>query len=132
LLRRFSERFEVVRMAYSYHFLGAALDAAFFASFKAPFIGSRVESMWRGQENGVYRRESAEQSRPSLLSRFIQLANHAAYLESKLLRNVPFAAKGVHFNLRKAGPAIREAALSVDPSARQIDKRDASFRGGRA
>jgi SAM-dependent methyltransferase len=100
LLAWFAERFEVVRMAYSYHVLGATLDAAFFASFKAPFIGARVEGFWRGQENDVYRAAPNTKS-PSLLGRVIRVANHAAYLESKLLRNVPLTAKGVHFNLRK-------------------------------
>jgi SAM-dependent methyltransferase len=101
LLRRFSERFEVVRVAYSYHLLGATLDAVFFASFKAPLVGASIEALWRGQENAVYRGRLAGQSRPSLPGRLIQFASRAAYLESKILKNVPLTAKGVHFHLRK-------------------------------
>ena len=105
LLDRFKSRFDVVRLAYSYHLLGATLDAAFFASFKAPIVGPRMEAFWRGQENDVYRtRASATPSR-SLLSRFVRLANHAAYLESSLLKNIALGAKGLHFHLAKPGAA---------------------------
>ena len=116
LRRRFSERFEVVRFAYSYHLIGATLDATFFASFKAPIIGPRVEAMWRGQENVVYRSQSAAQSRPSLLNRLILRANHLAFLESKILRNMPLTAKGVHFNLRKRSNC--QGSVSVAPPVR--------------
>jgi len=43
LLEWLSSRFRVVRLAYSYHLIGATLDATFFASFKAPGIGPRME-----------------------------------------------------------------------------------------
>jgi SAM-dependent methyltransferase len=101
LLDRFRSQFQVVRLAYSYHLLGATLDAAFFASFKLPILGPKIEAFWRGQENDVYRTRAAASSRRSLLSRCVQLANRAAYLESKLLKNVPLAAKGLHFHLAK-------------------------------
>jgi SAM-dependent methyltransferase len=100
LLELFSARFRIVRLAYSYHLLGATLDAAFFASFRIPVLGARMEAFWRGQENDVYRSRANAQRR-SLASRIIQLANGAAYQESALLRNVPFGAKGLHFNLQK-------------------------------
>jgi SAM-dependent methyltransferase len=93
-------RFRIVKLAYSYHPLGASLDAAFFASFKAPGIGPGMESFWRGQENSFYRAQSAA-SRPSLLGRIAQLANRAAYYESRLLRSVPLGAKGLHFHVEK-------------------------------
>jgi SAM-dependent methyltransferase len=101
LLNRFRSRFEVVRLAYSYHLLGATLDAAFFASFKAPIIGPRMEAFWRGQENDVYRKREAGTPRRSVVSRLVQLANHSAYIESKLLKNVALGAKGLHFHLAK-------------------------------
>ncbi len=101
LLRRFSSRFRIVRLAYSYHLLGATLDAAFFAAFKLPTVGSRLEEFWRGEENDVYRSSAAADTRKSLLSRLIHAANGAAYCESKLLRNVPLGAKGLHFHLAK-------------------------------
>jgi len=101
LLRRFSSRFRVVRLAYSYHLLGATLDAVFFAAFKAPILGPRLEEFWRGQDNDVYRASAAAGNRRSLASRLIQVANRAAYYESTLLRNFPLGAKGLHFHLQK-------------------------------
>lgn len=102
LLDRFTSRFEVVRLGYSYHLLGATLDAAFFASFKAPLLGPRMEAFWRGQENDVYRTaRAAVKPRRSLLNRLVKLANHTAYLESNLLRNVALGAKGLHFHFAK-------------------------------
>lgn len=105
LLEQFASRFDVVRLAYSYHLLGATMDAAFFASFKAPIIGPRMEAFWRGQENAVYRTRAPATARRSMLSRFVQLANRAAYLESSLLKNVALGAKGLHFHLAKPGAA---------------------------
>jgi SAM-dependent methyltransferase len=101
LLMRFRSRFEVVRLAYSYHLLGATLDAAFFASFKMPILGSKMEAFWRGQENDVYRARAPAPTKRSLASRLVQLANHTAYLESTLLKNVALGAKGLHFHLAK-------------------------------
>ncbi|HTB67651.1 MAG TPA: class I SAM-dependent methyltransferase [Steroidobacteraceae bacterium] len=101
LLDRFASRFRVVKLAYSYHLLGATLDAAFFASFKIPVLGPRMEAFWRGQENDVYRTRAVTQTRRSLASRCVQLANRTAYLESSLLKNVPLGAKGLHFHVAK-------------------------------
>ncbi len=101
LLRRFSSRFRVVRLAYSYHLLGATLDAAVFAAFKAPILGPKLEGFWRGQDNDVYRANAAG-TRRSLASRVIQMANRAAYYESTVLWNVPLGAKGLHFHLEKS------------------------------
>ncbi len=101
LLRRFSSRFRIVRLTYSYHLLGATLDAAFFAAFKMPIFGRRLEAFWRGHENDVYRSSAAAHDRKSLVSWLIEAANHAAYCESTLLGSVPLGAKGVHFHLAK-------------------------------
>jgi hypothetical protein len=101
LLNRFRSRFQVVQLAYSYHLLGATLDAAFFASFKGPVLGPRMEAFWRGQENDVYRTRAAAPRSRTLASRCVRLANRAAYLESTLLKNVPLGAKGLHFHLAK-------------------------------
>jgi SAM-dependent methyltransferase len=100
LLSRFSSRFRIMKLAYSYHLLGATLDAVFFAAFKAPFLGPRLEGFWRGQDNDVYR-ASAAGTRRSLASRLIRVANRAAYYESTMLKNVPLGAKGLHFHLEK-------------------------------
>lgn len=102
LLRRFSSRFRITKLAFSYHLLGATLDAVFFAAFKAPILGRRLEAFWRGQENSVYRSHATGRGRRSLLSRFIEIANRAAYHESALLRNCPLGAKGIHFHLIKS------------------------------
>lgn len=101
LVDRFSSRFRIVRLAYSYHLLGATLDATFFASFKIPVLGARLEKFWRGQENDFYRKRAAAQTKRSLASRLAQLANRAAYYESRLLKNLPLGAKGLHFCLQK-------------------------------
>jgi SAM-dependent methyltransferase len=101
LVERFRSRFSIVQLAYSYHLLGATLDAAFFASFKLPVVGPRMEQFWRGQENDVYRAQAVTQGKRSLASRFVQWANRAAYYESTLLKNVPLGAKGLHFHLKK-------------------------------
>jgi SAM-dependent methyltransferase len=95
-----SSRFQIARLAYSYHLIGATLDAAFFASFKAPGIGPRMEAFWRGKENTFYRGRAAG-TKPSLLGRLIQVANGAAYYESRLLKYFPLGAKGLHFHVVK-------------------------------
>lgn len=100
LLEWLSSRFRIVRLAYSYHLIGATLDAIFFASFKVPRIGPRMEKLWRGQENVFYRSNDAE-TKPSLMSRLIRLANRAAYYESRLMKNCPLGAKGLHFYVVK-------------------------------
>ena len=100
LLQSLSSRFRVERLAYSYHLIGATLDAAFFASFKVPRFGSRMEEFWRGQENDFYRAREPE-SKPSVVGRLVRLANRAAYYESRLLKNVSLGAKGLHFHVVK-------------------------------
>jgi len=96
----FGSRFRIVRLAYSYHVLGGTLDALFFASFKAPGIGRRMEEFWRGQENPFYRGSSSA-GRPSLVSRLAKFANRLAYHESRLLQNVAWSASGLHFHVQK-------------------------------
>lgn len=101
LLERFSSRFRIVQLAYSYHLIGATLDATFFAMFKLPLLGARVERFWRGQENDFYRNRAQARTRRSAASRLVQVANWAAYYESILLKNCSLGAKGLHFHLQK-------------------------------
>jgi SAM-dependent methyltransferase len=101
LLDRFESHFRIVQLAYSYHLIGATLDATFFAMFKLPLLGPRVERFWRGQENDFYRARAQVQAKRSLASRLLQVANWAAYYESTLLKKCPLGAKGVHFHLQK-------------------------------
>jgi ubiquinone/menaquinone biosynthesis C-methylase UbiE len=101
LLSRFTTRFRIVSLAYSYHGLGATLDAVFFAAFKLPVLGRRLEGFWRGQENDVYRASAPTGARRSVASRLIGAANQLAYYESRVLRNVALGAKGLHFHLEK-------------------------------
>jgi SAM-dependent methyltransferase len=100
LLKSFSSHFQIEHLAYSYHLIGATLDAAFFASFKIPRFGSRIEKFWRGQENDFYRARKP-QSAPSVTSRLVRLANLVAYYESRLLKKVSLGAKGLHFHVMK-------------------------------
>lgn len=101
LVTCFASRFRVVRLAYSYHLIGATLDAMFFASFKMPVFGAKLEAFWRGQENDVYRSRAAVRTRRSAASWAVQLANWAAYFESTALKHVPLGAKGLLFHLTK-------------------------------
>jgi SAM-dependent methyltransferase len=100
LLKSLSSRFRIEQLAYSYHLIGATLDAAFFASFKIPRFGTRMEKFWRGQENDFYRTRERESKR-SVMSRLVRFANHAAYYESRLLKNISLGAKGLHFHVAK-------------------------------
>jgi SAM-dependent methyltransferase len=100
LLKSFSSRFRIEQIAYSYHLIGATLDAAFFASFKIPRLGSKMEKFWRSQENDFYRARRPE-SKPSVISRLVRLANRTAYYESRLFKSVSLGAKGLHFHVMK-------------------------------
>lgn len=100
LQRSLASRFTVVQYAYSYHVIGSMLDAAFFAGFKAPIIGPKLEQFWRGQENYFYRSEAAR-STPSALARLARVANLAAYWESRWLRKCAYGCIGLHFHLQK-------------------------------
>jgi SAM-dependent methyltransferase len=95
-----SARFCILDIAYSYHLLGATMDAVFFASFKLPSLGPRVEAFWRGQENVVYR-GSPLLVAPSMLGQITQIASRIAYWESRILYRLPFGAVGFHFCLEK-------------------------------
>jgi SAM-dependent methyltransferase len=100
MLAWLSSRFRIIDLSYSYHLVGASLDAAFFASFKLPGIGQRLESFWRGQAN-VFYRGGRNGSGPSLIGRAARVANYIAYWESRLLSHVPLGASGLHFHLEK-------------------------------
>jgi SAM-dependent methyltransferase len=93
-------RFRIVRLEYSYHLLGSLLDAAFFASFKLPRIGNKIERFFQGTENPLYR-QCDEHSKPSLFGRLAILGNKIAYYESTILRNVSICACGLHFHVEK-------------------------------
>lgn len=101
LCGHFSSRFKIVRLAYSYHFMGAMLDAVFFASFKMPIFGPKLERFWRGQENNYYRQHASQATRRSVVGGLVQFASRVAYYESTLLNKCPLGAKGVHFHLTK-------------------------------
>jgi len=100
MLGLMTARFSVSAISYSYHFLGGLLDAVFFAGFKFPVIGPRMEHFWRGQENSFYRRQSRH-DHESLVGSMVRFANRIAYWESRLLSRIPFGANGLHFCLKK-------------------------------
>jgi SAM-dependent methyltransferase len=100
LLKNFASRFRIERLAYSYHLIGAALDATFFAAFKVPRLGAKLEKFWRGQENDFYRAEHSKE-KPTFMGRLVRLANLAAYYESRLLKNFAPGSKGLHFHMTK-------------------------------
>jgi SAM-dependent methyltransferase len=92
--------FRIVRLEYSYHLIGSLFDAAFFASFKLPIIGNKIERFWHGTDNPLYR-QPEEHCKPSLFGRLAMLGNKVAYYESTILRNVSISACGLHFHLDK-------------------------------
>jgi SAM-dependent methyltransferase len=93
-------RFRILRLEYSSHLLGGSMDAVFFASFKLPGVGNKIEQFWRGAENPFYQ-QSVEKSRRSLLGWLMKLGNTFAYYESILLRNISASACGLHFHVEK-------------------------------
>ena len=97
----FERHFRIVDFEYSYHLLGSFLDASFFASFKAPVIGRKLEQYWRGQENIVYRSDAGNGG-TSPLGQVLKLANRMAYCESNMLRRIPITAGGLLFHLQKS------------------------------
>lgn len=100
MLNLMNAQFTAESLQYSYHIVGGSLDALFFASFKLPVIGARMERFWRGQENSFYRKR-ATGKKLSLIGGLTRLANLVAFWESRALRHVPFAASGLHFCLEK-------------------------------
>jgi SAM-dependent methyltransferase len=96
-------RFRILRLEYSYHLLGGSMDAVFFASFKLPYIGPRIEQSWRSTDNAFYHHSDQKNYRPSLLGWLVKLGNIVAYFESKLLRGVSTGACGLHFHVEKRG-----------------------------
>jgi SAM-dependent methyltransferase len=101
MLAYLSARFRIIQLVYSYHLLGACMDAAFFACFRLPVVGRQVESFWRGTENPIYH-QSNDQQRPSVFSQLIGFCNKLSYYESTILRNVSIGACGLHFHVEKA------------------------------
>lgn len=98
MLDLLAARFRIVQREYSYHLFGGFMDAAFFASFKLPGIGPKMEEFWRGSENPFYRR-SDERSQRSILWAFTMFANVLAYYESTIFRNISIGACGLHFHV---------------------------------
>jgi SAM-dependent methyltransferase len=101
LVARLRRRFDVAAFRYSYHLLGATLDAAFFASFKLPHLGQRMEAFWRGADNPFYR--PGKSAPGGALARIAGAANRVAYYESRALHALPIGARGLHFDMRKRG-----------------------------
>ena len=100
MMNLMTEKFAVSSVGYSYHFLGGVLDALFFASFKFPYVGQRMQNFWRGPQNAFYR-ASSERESPTMIGKAAGLANRVAYWESRLLHRVPIGASGLHFCLEK-------------------------------
>jgi SAM-dependent methyltransferase len=104
LVARLERRFDIAALRYSYHLLGGTLDALFFASFKLPRIGPRLEGFWRSNENPFYRgRDAHGDARGGALGRLARAANALAYWEARALHRVPLTACGLHFDVRKRG-----------------------------
>jgi SAM-dependent methyltransferase len=101
MLDYLSARFKILQLAYSYHPLGACMDATFFAAFRLPLIGKKIESFWRGTENPVYH-QSPNQQRLSISRHLVGFCSKLSYYESTILRNVSIGACGLHFHVEKA------------------------------
>lgn len=100
MLGYLSARFRIHQLAYSYHLLGASMDAVFFACFRLPIVGKKLEKFWRGAENHIYH-QSAEPQRLSISKLIIGLCSRISYYESTILRKVSLGACGLHFHVEK-------------------------------
>jgi SAM-dependent methyltransferase len=89
-------RFEIVALSYSYHVVGGALDATFFALCRIPAV-----ARWWWSSNTYYRPDA----KPSLASRAMESANALAYWEAVRLARTPQFSVGLHFTARKVSPA---------------------------
>jgi SAM-dependent methyltransferase len=101
MLASLSARFRIIKLAYSYHLLGACMDASFFACFRLPVVGRKIENFWRGTENPIYRQLNGHRTF-SLPKQLIAVCSKLSYYESLLLRNVSIGASGLHFHVQKA------------------------------
>jgi ubiquinone/menaquinone biosynthesis C-methylase UbiE len=100
MLGYLSARFRILQLAYSFHPLGACMDATFFASFKLPVVGKEIESFWRGPQNTVYHKSDHQQR--SSIAKLVEFCDRLAYYESSILRNISIGACGLHFHVEKA------------------------------
>ena len=82
------KRFDIVSLSYSYHVIGSALDATFFALCRIPAV-----ERWWWSSNAYYR----PMARPSLANRAMEAANFLAYWESRWLSANPHFSVGLHF-----------------------------------
>lgn len=99
MLARLSGCFEVEDLRYSYHLFGGFMDAAFFASFKLPVFGSKLQDYFWGQDNSFYR-EQEEDGRQSWIGTLAELAHKVAFFESRALNRVSLGACALHFRLK--------------------------------
>jgi SAM-dependent methyltransferase len=86
-------RFRVESLSHSYHVVGSALDATFFALCALPSMGR-----WWWKSNTIYH----PQKKKGLLDHAMNLMNGVCYVESSLMADVPMFATGLHFVARKA------------------------------
>jgi SAM-dependent methyltransferase len=96
--RLLAPRFVVDERRYLYHFFGQLMDAALCAALT---IGPVRRAFW---SHSPYHGESTAARPPSLLGRLVAVtftaANVAAWIESRLLRNVRATSAGVLFTAR--------------------------------
>ena len=91
VVQALEQRFTNISLSYSYHLIGAALDATFFALCRIPAV-----ERWWWSSNTYYRPDA----KPSYASRVMEAANALAYQESGLLQNVAPFSVGLHFSAR--------------------------------
>jgi SAM-dependent methyltransferase len=108
MLGHLSARFRIIQLVYSYHLLGACMDATFFACFRLPVVGRKLERFWRGTENPIYHQSDDQRQRLSVSKQLIAFCNRLAYYESSVFRNVSIGACGLHFHVEKAVEQVAE------------------------
>jgi SAM-dependent methyltransferase len=100
--RMLAPRFAVDQRQYLYHFLGQLMDAALCAALS---FGPVRRAFWT---HSPYHGESNDTRPPSLVGRLVastfRAANKAAWIESRLLRNVRTMSAGVLYVAHPRGP----------------------------
>lgn len=100
--RMLADRFIVDERRFLYHFLGQLMDAALCAALT---VGPVRRAFWT---HSPYHGESSEARPPSIIGRLVAMifraANAAAWIESRLLRDVRTMSAGVLFAARVRRP----------------------------
>jgi len=92
LIELVKAKFEIEEINYAYHLFGSLMDATFFAFCAIPSV-----ARWWWEKNSIYH----PGEKKSLPSYALEIANAFCFLESSVLRRVPFTASGLFIKAKK-------------------------------